>query len=209
MAFLQFNNVRIAGLAAGVPQKVINNLRGGANTSSGYSAEDFVKTTGVIERHSSETLCASDLCYKAAESLITDLGWDKQDVDALIFVSQHADYILPATACILQDRLGLNKHCYALDIALGCSGWVYGMSVLSSLVNTGAIKKAMLMCGDAKHRAAFDDPLFGYAGVVTALEYKENAKPIYFDLGTDGSGFDAIITPDGGARNQFTADCQV
>ena len=207
MAFLEYKNVRIAGLAAGVPENVVNNytLKPGEDISSDYTAEAFVETTGVKERRCSETLTTSDLCYAAAEKLIAELGWDKKDIEALIFVSQTADYVLPATACILQDRLGLSRECYAEDVALGCSGWVYGLSNVASLVATGTIKKALLMAGDAKKRAIMKrDPLFGDAGTVTAIEYVEGAKGFQFHFGTDGSGFDAIIAPDGGSRNQVT-----
>lgn len=207
MAFLEFKNVRIAGISAGVPENVISNytLKSGIDISTDYTPEAFVETTGVKERHCSYTLCTSDLCFAAAEKLIAELGWDKSEIGALIFVSQTADYFLPATACILQDRLDLPKECYAEDIALGCSGWVYGLSNVASLVATGTIKKALLLAGDARKRApgAFD-PLFGHAGTVTAIEYVEGEKGFQFHFGTDGSGFDAIITPDGGSRNQVT-----
>ena len=153
MAYLHYSNVRIAGIAAGVPKTVKNNLIDAENISSEYTPEDFVKTTGVIERHVSPTLCTSDLCYEAAEKLIADLQWDKSEIGALVFVSQTADYILPATSCILQDRLGLSKECYATDCALGCSGWVYGLSQVLGLISTGEIKKALLLAGDAKKRA--------------------------------------------------------
>lgn len=206
MAFLQFKNVRIAGMAAGVPKNVRSNLHPQAddNFSADYTPEDFVATTGVKERRVSDSLCTSDLCYGAAEKLIADLGWEKSEIEALVFVSQTADYILPATACILQDRLGLSKECYATDCALGCSGWVYGLSQVASLLANGSIKKALLLCGDAKKRAvAPRDPLFGHAGTATALEYHEGATEIKCHYGTDGSGFDAIITPDGGSRCQI------
>lgn len=210
MAFLSFKNVRIAGIAAGVPKNIISNLdlkSGDGNISSEYTPEDFVKVTGVKERRISDVLTTSDLAYEAAEKLIADLAWDKSEIDALIFVSQSHDYILPATACILQDRLGLTKECYATDMSLGCSGWVYGLSNIVSLMACGGVRKALLLCGDAKKRVInvsknpIKDPLFGGAGTATALEYKEGAEGFKFHFGTDGSGYDAIITPDGGARN--------
>ena len=207
MAFLEFKNVRIAGIAAGVPKNVLSNLHPDASDgiSSEYSPEEFVKTTGVKERHVSDNLCTSDLCYEAAEKLIVDLNWNKSEIEALVFVSQTADYVLPCTSCILQDRLGLSKECYATDCTLGCSGWVYGLSQILSLLSAGSIKKALLLCGDAKKRAAGPrDPLFGHAGTVTAVEFKEGEKGFQFHFGTDGSGFDAIITPDGGSRNQVS-----
>ena len=207
MAFLEFKNVRIAGISAGVPKNILSNLHPDATDgiSSEYSPEDFVNTTGVKERHVSDNLCTSDLCFAAAEKLIQDLQWNKYDIQALIFVSQTADYILPCTSCILQDRLGLSKECYASDCSLGCSGWVYGLSQVASLLSAGTIRKALLLCGDSKKRAEGPrDPLFGYAGTVTALEYAEGSKGFQFHFGTDGSGYDAIITPDGGSRNQVS-----
>ena len=206
MAFLSFNNVRIAGIAAGVPKNVVSNLdlkSGDGSISGSYSPEDFVKLTGVRDRRVSEALCTSDLCYAAAERLIADLRWERSDIDAVIFVSQTADYALPATACILQDRLGLSRETYAADVALGCSGWVYGLSYAMSLATTGMMKKVLLLCGDAKRRAPQPlDPLFGCAGTATAVEFKAGAKESVFHFGTDGSGYDAIIIPDSGSRNQ-------
>lgn len=209
MAFLEFKNVRIAGISAGVPVNVVSNysLKSGKDISTDYTPEAFVETTGVKERRCSETLTTSDLCFAAAEKLIAELGWDKKEIEALIFVSQTADYVLPATACILQDRLGIPKECYAEDIALGCSGWVYGLSNVASLVSTGSIRKALLLAGDAKKRSKMKrDPLFGDAGTATAIEYAEGAKGFQFHLGTDGSGYDAIILPDGGSRNQVSPE---
>ena len=209
MAFLEFKNVRIAGIAAGVPKQVFSNLNPDESDSisSEYTPEAFVQTTGVKERRVSDTLTTSDLCYEAAERLIADLGWNKDEIEALIFVSQTADYFLPATSCILQYRLGLSKECYATDGTLGCSGWAYGISQVASLMTRGEIKKALLLVGDAKKRiAATHDPLFGHAGTATALEYHEGAPSIRCHYGTDGSGYDAIIIPGGGSRNQVSVD---
>lgn len=202
MAFLEFKNVRIAGMSAGVPKRVVSNLEI-ENLSVDYDNAAFVELTGVKERRIDD-LTTSDLCIPAAEKLIEDLQWEKSEIGALFFVSQNTDYILPATACIVQDKLGLSKDCYAMDIALGCSGWVYGLSSAVSLMANGDIKKCLLLVGDGKRRAVYDDPLFGFAGAVTALEYKDGAEGFKFHFGSDGSGYDAIIIPDGGARNQFT-----
>ena len=206
MAFFEFKNVRIAGIAAGVPKNVVRN-DGDSVQSKDYDAEAFVELTGVKERRFSNHLTTSDLCCEAAEQLIADLNWNKDEIDAIYFVSQTADYILPATSCILQDRLGLSKECFALDISLGCSGWVYGLSTAAAMVTNGQVKKALLMVGDAKGRikvAPLGDPLFGHAGTVTAIEYVEGNEGLKFHLGTDGSGFDAIIQVVGGSRNPIT-----
>lgn len=204
MAFLEFKNVRIAGVSAGVPKRVVCNLDLG-HVSTDYDATTFVESTGVRERRVDD-FTTSDLCLVAAEKLIEDLQWERNEIDAIIFISQNTDYILPATACILQDKLGLSKECYATDIVLGCSGWVYGLSNAVSLMQNGGIRKCLLMAGDGKRRSDFNDPLFGFAGTVTALEYEEGNEGFKFHFGTDGSGFDAIIIPDGGARNGISLD---
>lgn len=202
MAFLEVKNIRIAGMSAGVPQNVVCNLDI-ENVSKDYDAASFVEVTGVKERHFDE-LTISDLAVPAANRLIDNLGWQKSDIDGLIVVTQHGDYIVPATSCIIQDLLGLTKECLAMDISLGCSGWVYGLSAAASMMSGGMIKKCLLISGDARRRVEFDDPLFGYAATVTALEYVVGEEGFKFHLGTDGSGYDAIIIPDGGARNQIT-----
>jgi 3-oxoacyl-[acyl-carrier-protein] synthase-3 len=204
MAFLEFKNVRIAGFSAGVPKKTINNLDL-KNLSKDYDAAAFVETTGVKERRVDD-FTTSDLCIVAAEQLIKDLNWNKSEIEAIIFVSQTRDYLVPATSCIIQDKLGLSIECYAIDIELGCSGWVYGLSSVVSLMTLGGIKKALLMAGDAKRAVDDEDPLFGYAGTVTALEYNEGDKGFQFHFGTDGSGYDAILVPDGGSRNQMSSE---
>lgn len=201
MAFVKFNNSCIVGIAAGVPRHIEPTV----STTNAYDAKEYMETTGIMEKRFSNDFTTSDLCFAATERLLTDLNWEKEDVDALIFVSQTPDYILPATSCVLHGKLGLRKSCMCLDISLGCSGWVYGLSVALSLIETGCIKKAILLAGDArKHAMEEPDQLFGYAGTATAIEYNpEKAKPIMMDLGSDGTGYDAIIRPGGGTRNPF------
>ena len=202
MAFLSYKNVHIVGMSVGVPKHRVCNLDI-ADISRDYDAASFVEVTGVKERRIGE-LTVSDLAVPAANQLLEELGWEKSAVDGLVVVTQHGDYIVPATSCILQDRLGLSKECMAMDISLGCSGWVYGLSSLAGMMSGGNLRRCLLICGDARRRVEFNDPLFGFAATVTALEYKEGANEMLFHLGTDGSGFDAIIIPDGGARNQIT-----
>ena len=202
MAFLSYSNVRVAGMSAGVPKRKVCNLDI-ADISKDYDAVSFVEVTGVKERRIGE-LTVSDLAVPAVNQLLGELGWEKSSVDGLVVVTQHGDYIVPATSCILQDKLGLSKECMAMDISLGCSGWVYGLSSLVGMMSSGNLRRSLLICGDARRRVEFNDPLFGFATTVTALEYQEDADEIRFHLGTDGSGYDAIIIPDGGARNQIT-----
>lgn len=212
MAYIEVKNVRIAGMSAGVPKFVCDNREMATLLSDYFAAnqtptDEFIASTGVECRRINPKLTTSDLGLPAAEKLIADLGWDKKSIGALLFVSQTADYILPATACILQDKLGLSRECYATDISLGCSGWVYGLSMAASLVcngHGGTMKRALLFAGDSVGRVPGDSPLFGAACTVTALEYVEGAKGFQFHFGTDGSGYEAIIIPDGGCRNGIT-----
>ena len=207
MAFLEIKNAKIAGISACVPKETEENISLSIFGSQ-EEAEKFIASTGVERRHVSKKHFTSDLCYVAAEKLISDLGWSKEDIDALVFVTQTQDYMLPATSCILQNRLELSEECYALDISLGCSGWVYGLSVAANLSSTGMMKKVLFLAGDTSHATSVEDksayPLFGEAGTATALEFSEQSAGFKFHFATDGSGYDAIIIPDGGFRNQFS-----
>jgi len=209
MAFLDIKRVKIAGLSVCVPKNTEENKDFPLLTKD--EAEKLITATGIERRRKANPgICTSDLCFEAANQLIKDLGWNKNDIDCLVFVTQGPDYFLPATSCILQDRLGLNEECYTLDISSGCSGWVYGLSVISSLLSSGAMKKGLLLAGDVSCMNSPKDkstyPLFGDAGSVTALEFDPEAKGFQFHLGTDGSGYEAIIIPDGGARNLVNYD---
>lgn len=209
MAFLEVKNVAIRGISACVPKNVVENAAFYEERWGGYDL--FLGTTGIAKhRNSPAGICSSDLCVRAAEVLIDTLGWEKESIDALVFVSQTPDfYNVPATSTVMQERLGCRIQCYTLDIALGCSGWVYGMSVLSSLVQTGTIKRALLCAGDTptKFCAPTDKstyPLFGDAGTVTALEYDEEAGSMQYAMYSDGSGYKAININSGGYRNPVT-----
>jgi len=201
MAIIHINNIRIAGIAAGVPRNIVKTV----STTDKYDDEAYIESVGVREKRFSNEFTSSDLCEAAAKKLMWDLNWENEDIDLLMLVTQTPDYILPATACVLHGKLGLKKSCLCFDINLGCSGWVYAMSVALSLMTCGRIKRAIVLAGDARKQVPEEhDQLFGYAGTATALEYDEKAKPITIDLGSDGTGYDAIIRPGGGARNPIT-----
>ena len=209
MAFLSVKNVSIKGFSVCVPENVVENKD--YSVIPEEDRERFIKTIGVERRHCVEKgTCTSDLCYKAAENLIEKLGWDKQDIELLVFVSQTPDYKMPSTSCVLQNRLKLPTECLAFDISMGCSGFVYGLGVVGSLLSSGPLKKALLMVGNTQSlNTNFEDqsayPLFGDAGSVTALEYDpdhSDRMDLYF--ATDGSGEHTIIIPDGGYRNPIS-----
>lgn len=207
MAFLQVKNVKLCGLASCVPKTIEENR--GLQVFHGDEAEKFIASTGVERRRRADGKTnTSDLCYHAAEQLIKDLNWHKNEIDCLLFVTQTPDYILPATSTILQDRLGLSENCYALDISLGCSGWVYGTSVITSLLQNGSFSKGLLLVGDtslkiisAKDKSTW--PLFGDTGTASAFEYQDGNSGFQFHFSTDGSGYEAIVIPEGGFREPF------
>jgi 3-oxoacyl-[acyl-carrier-protein] synthase-3 len=162
----------------------------------------LVRNIGIETRRiCPEWQCFSDLAFEASEKLLAGLGWGRDEVDALICVTQSPDYLIPSTAIILQDRLKLSNTTIAYDVNLGCSGYPFGIHLLGSMIQTGAVKKALLLVGD--RCATISEPLFSDAGTATALEFSSGAPPMYFDLNSDGSGYKAIILPVGGHREPF------
>lgn len=208
MAVFSIEGIRIAGISACVPKDIYHNSD--YKWISKKEREQLIKVTGVEQRRiADDKTTTSDLCFTAAEKLLEKSGWNKNEIQLLIFVSQSRDYPIPSTSCILQDRLSLSKSCITLDINLGCSGYVYGLSVIASMMRCSGIKKGLLLVGDIstkhisyKDKSAF--PLFGDAGTATLIENTNQKEKIGFNLQTDGSGFDAIMIPDGGMRNHIS-----
>lgn len=210
MAAFSVNDIAIRGISCCVPKNTERNIDLEILTQE--EIQKFIEATGVEERRiATKEICTSDLCCEAAEKLIKDLNWQKEEIEILVFVSQTADYILPVSAAILQDRLGFSTDCIAFDVPLGCSGYVYGISIIAGMMKAAGLKKGMLLAGDTSSKLLSKTdkstvPLFGDGGSATAFEFDENAEKLLFDLGTDGSGYKAIIIPDGGSRNRINED---
>lgn len=208
MAFLQTNHCKIKAIAATVPSTIVYTKD--YDYISVPEREMFAKTTGIQSRRmATNGLCTSELCEKSANRIINDLHVDRNQIDVLIFVSQSPEYLLPANSIILQNRLHLGNHTMAFDISLGCSGYVYGLSVINSLMETGKFKYGLLLVGDiSTHAQNYKDktayPLFGDAGTATLIEYCNEDQPMHFLLNSDGSGYNAIIQPDGGIKSPIT-----
>lgn len=211
MAFLTVDNVAVRGIASCVPSQFEDNKEYPLFKNK-EEFQTFYESTGIRYRHIAPLdVCASDLCLAAANKIIEGLNWQRDSIDCLIFVSQTHDYILPATACILQKRLELSNDCMSFDVSLGCSGWAYGLNIISSLISNGKIKRGLLLVGDTLSRTNSRKdksswPLFGDAGSATAFEYDVTASQIFSLSNTDGAGADAILMPDGGYRNGFSYD---
>ena len=212
MSKLTTSNVRIVGMSACVPSTIEENLTLPIFEDQS-EAEKVIASTGIERHRKADAGCtASDLSMKAIEKMVADLGWQMTDIDCFFYVCTSRDYIAPQTSCILQDRLGLRQDCYVMDLPLGCSGWVYGMSVITSMMQIGTFKKGILVAAETNtlNRSPKDRtvrPLFGDAATVTALEYDANYnKPYNFVFGVDGSGAEAVMARYGGMRNPTTIE---
>lgn len=195
-----FKNVRIAGIACAVPETVVNNAAF-AERFGTEQMQKFEKMVGVKERRiSTPEQTASDFACAAAKRLCEGGVWNPDDVDAVIFVSQTPDYALPATACVLQYRLGIKKDCIAFDVNLGCSGFVYGFFIASSMLQTEGVNKVLFLGGDCSSKpiSPLDPsaaPLFGDSGFACVLAKDESASPFDYSYRTDGVGYRAIVQP--------------
>ncbi|HLP05765.1 MAG TPA: ketoacyl-ACP synthase III [Paludibacter sp.] len=208
MNVLSFKGIDIVAVAACVPRNVVDNAAFAKNLyPDEIQLQKIIETIGVTERRvSPPSVCTSDLCFAAADKLLEETGTDRSEIDALIFVSQTPDYRLPATAVVLQYRLGLSKQVVAFDVNLGCSGYVYGLSVAFSFANNQSVRKVLLLVGDTptKFVSAGDlsaSLLFGDCGTATLIEKTNSDKSTYFNLFSDGSGYKSLIINGGGYRN--------
>lgn len=198
------SGARIAGVVSCVPAQVLGNDV--FEAQFGESVAEVTKMTGVVTRHRADpSVTTADLCQAAAERLLDQLGWDRDTVDGLIFVTQSPDYRLPATACAVHGRMNLRLGAIAFDVNLGCSGYPYGLWMAMTAIQSGAMKRVLLAVGDTSGKTI--DPLdrstallFGDAGTVTALETTDDDDQTVFVLGTDGTGAKNLIVPNGAFR---------
>lgn len=205
MALLEYNGVGISALSAAIPRTVISNYEY-TQYFPKEQVKDVVDKIGVFERRFvDEFTCSSDLCLAAAEKLILDNEINREEIDLLVFLSQTPDYRMPATSILLQDRLGLPHSTIAFDITLGCSGFIYGLSVIYALMQQKGLRKALFLDGETRskvyspqdRRSAF---LFGDGGVAALIERDEKFGKSYFSLNSDGSRGDLIMIKGGGYR---------
>jgi len=214
MSFLQFEHVGVTAMGAALPKRIIKNLEY-TDFFSKEEVYEIVDKTGIVERRfADENTCSSDLCFAAAERLISDNGIDKEDIDLLVFISQTPDYRMPATSVTLQHRLGLPNKTIAFDINLGCSAFIYGLSVVYGLMERSNLKKALLLDGETRskvysprdRRSAL---LFGDGGVAALIERDPKFGKSTFSLNSDGSRADLIMIPAGGYRKMSSAETVV
>lgn len=205
---------QVRGIVSSVPARRFDNLTD-THQFPKEDVEKVVRMAGVKARRvADDQTCSSDLCRVAALELLKQLNWSPDSIDGLIFITQSPDYFLPSTACLLHRALGLSARCAAFDLGLGCSGYPYGLSLATMMLQSSGYQRLLLLHGETPTR--FSDQgdrsvamLFGDAGSATALE----ADPVNsqrnrwtFDLQTDGVGAEDLIIRGGGFRNRFPSD---
>lgn len=211
MNFAELKHVRIEGLAGSTPARTVYNRD--CELIPERERELFIRSTGIVSRRvAAPGTCTSDLCVHAAKGLMGELGWNAEDVRIIVLVTQTPDHITPATAALVQERLGCSSDCAAFDVNLGCSGYVYGLWTVASLLQgmpDGT--RALLLAGDVSTACISPDdrstvPLFSDAGSATALIKDSGSdSPFHFALSTNGKAKEAIWIPEGGYRQPFSA----
>lgn len=210
MPYLAFDNIHIAGLTCAVPENVqtLDHVEDTAQVCS------FQKYTGVLRRHISATRQTSlDLGCAAAKKIMGKVGWTRDSVDGLIFLTQTPDFNAgTGNAFLAHYILGLSERCMAFDIPLACSSFPYGLAVASSLLQQKDINRIVMLSGDTQWHfyeggipVATPDGtfMFGEASSALLLEKSQGAAPVCLALYTDGSGYKYLFNPLGGSRNAW------
>ncbi len=212
MAFFEYKNIRVAGVACAVPKNEVK--------SDSYKpvfgdeeVEKFKAMTGVKASHRTlEHQTCSDLGYRAAKELLEHKGVKPEEIGALLFSSHSPDYRRPSTAFVLQYRLGIPEEAVCYDISLGCSSLVVGMQTMASILTTGNMKYGLLFVGDTAGKSVNPNDrssamLFGEAGAVMLMEKTDDeGDQVKALIRSDGSGYKYMIIPGGGYRNLHASE---
>jgi len=203
-------NAYINGVSYYLPKKTLTNHELSVLYPE-WSVEKISKKTGISSRHiASENESVSDMAVSAIKNLISDYKLDKKTIDYIILCTQSPDYMLPTTACIVQNKIGLNKNCGALDINLGCSGYIYGLGLAKGLVSSNQAKNVILITSEIYTKLVHPKDkacrtIFGDASTATLITSSPNFKfqtslIKKFKYGTDGSGYDHLIIKNSGSN---------
>lgn len=193
----------ITGIGSYVPEKVMTNFDFEKIVDT---TDEWIRTrTGIEQRHfASENEATSDLALKAAERAIQSAGIDPKDLDLIICATVTPDFVFPATACLIQDKLGA-KHAAAFDMEAGCSGFVYSLSIATQFIQTGFYKKILVIGAETlskimnlKDRSTC--VLFGDGAGAAVVEAVEEGGILGIHLGSDGAGGVYLDLPAGGSR---------
>ena len=195
----------IKGISYYLPEKVLTNEEIASNFPE-WSVDKIISKIGIAKRHVvKEDETASDLAIEASIKLFTEYNIDKTSIDYVIFVTQSPDYILPTTACIIQDKLGLPTSVGAIDINQGCSGFVVGLSIAKGLIFGGIAKNILLLTAETYSKYIHPKDkgnmtIFGDAAAATLVTTDGFAEIKNFSFGTDGRGAENLIVKTGAQR---------
>ena len=196
--------INIAAIEYYLPKNILTN-EDIANEFPEWNAEKIKSKNGVESRHFvDDSQTALDLAVEACEKLFTT--YDKSKIDFILFCTQSPDYFLPTTACILQDKLGLPKNIGALDFNLGCSGFVYGLTLAKGLISIGLAKNILLVTSDTYTKFLDKNDksnrsIFGDGAAVSVIEKDDSKADFQYVVGTDGAGYNNLIVENGASRN--------
>ncbi len=198
---------KLRAVASHLPETVLSNSDL-ALIYPGWTADKIEAKTGIVERRiAAPDETAADLAYTAARSLFETHGVAPEQIDFLLFCTQTPDHPIPSGACILHHRLGLRQACGALDLGLACSGFVYGLALAKSLIESGLADTILLLTGDTYSKLIHPmdrsvRTLFGDGAAATLIEAVASDREFIgpFVFGTDGSGADRLCVPAGGMR---------
>jgi 3-oxoacyl-[acyl-carrier-protein] synthase-3 len=174
-----------------------------AEANPSWDMQLIGEKTGIQQRHiAAPEETASDLGVAAAQKLLAEHSIDRRSIDFLLLCTQTPDCPLPTTSCMMQERLGLTTKCGALDFNLGCSGYVYGLSLADGLIRTGAVKRVLLITAEtySKYIQPGDRslrPIFGDAAAATLIEAHDEPSISGMQFGTDGSGANTLLVNQG------------
>ncbi len=205
-----FNKVKayINCISYYLPEKILTNSEISLKHPE-WDADKISLKTGIYERHiSGNNEYASDLAINACNSLFEENNIDRNTIDFILYCTQSPDYFLPTTACYLQNKLNIPTSSGALDFNLGCSGYIYGLSLAKGLIMSEAASNVLLITSETYSKFIHEDDksnktIFGDAATATLISSKIGEFEICnFDFGTDGSGFENLIVKNGGIKNR-------
>ena len=211
MSKTRIEGIRIAGISTCVPPRVLDNLELG-KAFGDDEVRKVVSMAGIQYRPVVDVgVTATDLCFEAAVPLLDRIGWARESITGLILVTQSPDYVLPSSSCVAHKWLGLSTDCATFDMGMGCSSYPYGLYIAGSMLRAGGQQRVLLLNGDTP--SLFTSPgdhatslLFADAGSATAIEIDATAGSSFFNLHTDGSGYDGLIIRGGAFRDRFPAN---
>ena len=195
----------IGPIAVHLPERIETNADLQTQNPS-WNMELIGAKTGIHQRHiAAADECSSDLGVLAAEKLFQEHNIDPQSIDFVLFCTQTPDYALPTTACLIQERLGLRTDVGALDFNLGCSGYVYGLSIADGIIRSGTAGRILFIAAETYTKLIHPTDrslrtIFGDGGTATLIEPCDQPSMWGFKYGTDGTGADTLVASDSGFR---------